>query len=375
MAAALTVTFRRCGRCILIGALIMLLISSTDRHHVQAQAVDADSYDVFITRSAATTAPDTIYFVSVRSGLSTPITLTGKDYRLLGDGVAYQDRTSGQLQIARPDGQNGPLGFIDESAGSALAWAVSSDQHWIVWTLAHTSAGSVLSDMYIAQADGSGKLLALHTSAAVGSSNSGLYPIAISNDGAAVIFARQSVAVSDSDRYAAATDVYRLDLSNGQFTHLLGEPRCLCGVTFSADERTVLRLDVDSSKHAVTAHFVDTLVNTEQLVNPFPTVLNWQPAQAGDALLTDKGTLAVYTVANGAFSDKRTQYALILVDMLQRQQRIIIPPRPDRLRPVAFTRGGVILVGADKGGSYRLTFTDGTLTPIASSAYLGTLNG
>ena len=353
----------------------------------QAQTISTDSYDVFIARApnvsfatgAATpvvnTVPDTIYFVSVRSGLSSPIALLGKGYRLLGNGVIYQDRADDKLQMAYPDGQSGPLSFIGSSPGVSVAWAVSTDHQWLVWSLAHPDAGSLLSDMFIAHADGSNKLLVLHTSGAVNSPGSGLYPLDISNDGATVIYTRQVDPVIALDRYPSASDVYRLDLSSGQFTHLVGEPRCACGTAFTPDGRTVLRLDLDSVKHLLIAHFVDTLVNGDQLVTAFATIPNWTVAQAGDVILSDKGTLAAYSAANGAFTDKRTQYVVILVDAAQRQQKLIVLPRPDRLRPVAFTRGGIILVGTDKGGTYRLTLTDDTLTPIASNAFLGTLGG
>jgi hypothetical protein len=368
---------------LMIGLFIMGGLIGIRGPGVAAAQSLIDSYDVFIARApnvanaatqTANTSPDTIYFVSVRSGLSTPIALLGKGYRLLGTGVVFQNRTDDSLQMAYPDGQSGPLGYIGSAPGVSVAWAVSSDHNWIVWSLSHSEAGSLLSDMFIARADGTSKLLVLHTSAPTGSTGSGLYPLDISNDGATVIYTRQVDPVSAPDRYPSAADVYRLDLSSGQFTHLVGEPRCACGTAFTPDGRTVLRLDLDSVKHAITAHFIDTLVNGDQLVNPFATIPSWTVAQAGDVLLSDKGTLAVYSAANGAFTDKRTQYVVILIDAAQRQQRVLIPARPDRLRPVAFTRGGVILVGTNNSGTYRVTLTDGTLTPIATDSFLGTLS-
>jgi hypothetical protein len=298
------------------------------------------------------------------------------DYALLGNGVAFRDQT-GIASEAYPDGHSAPLDFIGAApSGGSIRWVASADHNWIAWVIAHTESGSLLSDLYMARADGTGRQLALHTSSSKGL---GLRPLVITNDGNTVFYSRQVDSTNAVNTYSVAPDVYQVMVANGQPVQLPGEPRCPCAATFSSDGRAFFRLE--STAHGFAAHFIDlsanpsanSLANTEVRIDPPGAIAGFSIVQAGDALLSDKGNLAVYSVASGAFGAKGTQYALILTDAAQRQQHVIIPPRPDRLRPVTFEPNVLILVGAEKDGTYRLWLPDGTLTELSADTYLGTL--
>ncbi|MHB8630256.1 MAG: TolB-like translocation protein [Aggregatilineales bacterium] len=367
-------------KTVLIAMLPLTVSVAASHNYAYAQASPSDSYDVFLNRTA-TPGSDTLYFVSARTGLSTVVTVNSaaniNDYALLGGGLVFRDKT-GTANEAYPDGHIAPLNFIGTApSGGSIRWAVSPDHSWIVWVIAHTEAGSLLSDLYVARADGTGKQLALHTSSSKGL---GLRPLAITNDGSAAFYSRQADSANAVNTYLVAPDVYQVTTAAGQPVQLPGEPRCPCTAAFSADGRLFFRLE--STAHGFAAHFVDLSANpaanspgnTEVRLDPPGLIAGFSIVQAGDALLSDKGNLAVYSVASGALGTKAAQYALILADATQRQQRVIVPPRSERLRPVAFAPNALILVGADKDGTYRLWLPDGTLTPLSADTYLGTLN-
>lgn len=348
--------------------------------NASAQSAPADSYDVFLNRSA-TSGSDTLYFVSARTGLSTVVTIDSavnvSDYALLGSGVVFRDK-AGAANEAYADGHTAPLDFVGAPpTGGSLRWVVSADHSWIAWVSSHTEAGSLLSDLYVAQADGSSKQLALHTSS---SKALGLRPLAITNDGSVVSYARQADSANAGTTYPVAPDMYQVAVSSGQPTQLPGEPRCPCAAAFSIDGRLFFRLE--STAHGFAAHFLDltgssagnSQANADVRLDPPAPIGGFSIAQAGDALLSDKGNQAVYSVASGAFGAKGTQYALILADYTQRQQRVILPPRVDRLHPVRLSGNALLLTEADKDGTYQLWLLDGTLTQVSADTYLGTLN-
>ena len=367
-------------KTVLSALLIGLACLGPTHSSVSAQTAPTDSYDVFLNRSAAS-GSDTLYFVSARTGLSTVVTVDSavnvSDYALLGGGVVFRDKT-GTANEAYPDGHTAPLDFVGAPpAGGSLRWAVSANHAWIAWVMSHTESGSLLSDLYVAQADGSSKQLALHSSS---SKALGLRPLAVTNDGSVVSYARQADSATAGSTYPIAPDVYQVTISSGQPTQLPGEPRCPCSAAFSADGRLFFRLE--STAHGFAAHFLDltgssigsSSGNTDVRLDPPAPIGGFSTVQAGDALLSDKGNLAVYSVASGAFGAKGAQYALILADFTQRQQRLILPPRVDRLHPVALTANTLLLVEADKDGTYKLWLPDGTLTQVSADTYLGTLS-
>src|SRR5579864_1845216 len=242
-------------RKLMVIAMLLLGCISRLRGSANAQTSPADAYDVFLNQMSGP-GNDTLYFVSLRTGLSTVVTVDSaidlRDDMLLGHGVIFRDKT-GSASEAYPDGHTAVLDFMGPSPpGGTLQWSVSANHNWIAWVISRTEAGSLLSDLYIAQADGTGKQLALHTSS---SKELGLQPLAITDDGATVFYSRQTNLTNSNSTYATASNIYQITVSNGQFAALPGEPRCSCAAAFSGDGHLFFRLE--STAHGFAAHFID----------------------------------------------------------------------------------------------------------------------
>src|SRR5579859_7239096 len=117
-------------RTLIVIAVLLLGCISASRGSVDAQtsSTDVDVYDVFLNRTA-TLGNDTFYFVSLRTGLSTLVTVDSatnvRDDALLGRGVLFRDKT-GAASEAYPDGHSTSLDFIGlVPRGGTLQWAVS----------------------------------------------------------------------------------------------------------------------------------------------------------------------------------------------------------------------------------------------------------
>ena len=328
------------------------------------QSSQPDSYDVFIDYTT-NNGPDTLYFVDLRSGLSTVVPATGTDYMLLDNGVIFHDRQRKLPTEASPDGEIAPVSFM--SPDKTSAWAASTDGRWITWSESHTEAGSLLVDLFVAHADGSSKQLALHTSS---SKAIGLRPLAISRDGQTLYYTRQNNTPSVSAAFPTANDLYRVTVTGGQFTHLPGEPRCACGAAFSADGHLFFRLE--STPQGYAAHFIDPVANTDIKIDPPTLPSGFTIGQAGDALLSDNGSTAVYVIDTGAGS-KMQQYVLVLADLTQHKQQIIVLPRTDHLQPIAFETDTLLVTIVGKGGTYRMPISGGDLAQLSADVYLGTI--
>ncbi len=342
-------------RRVLIGltALLMIGISAVDEAKAQSAPI---TFDVFY----ASGSKGGLYFVDTRTGLSTVAPANGTAYIILGNGVIFLDQATGKTQFATPDGRVVSHPFLPIGA----RWVVSTDGTWIAWDVMRTESGSVLADLYVARADGSSQGLALHTSSSKGL---GLRPLAISTDGATVFYTRQKDDPKGVLPYPLAEDIYRLTVAGSAITHLNGEPRCACAASFSRDGRLFFRLESNSA-----AHFIDSSANLDVRLSPPQASY----VSAGDALLSDRGNVAVYSAVKSAATKYVSgQYALILADSSQKGQRILLDNNPNWLRPVRFEQNVLILTGVDKDGTFKLSLTDGTLTQVSSYSYVGTLSG
>lgn len=343
----------------LIAALLFIVI---------LPARQSSAYDVFLSSGTAT-GKASVYFVDARTGLSTVAVTNGLNHTLLGNDVIFMDKDTGRVGSAHRDGTIETQSFIERS--EVLTWVVSADRRWIAWAGGHTQAGSLLTDLYVAQADGTGKGIILHTSS---SKNIGIRPLAITNDGATVYYTRQADDPKASQPYPLASDVFRLTVSTGESTRLTGEPRCRCAAAFSSSGQTFFRLE--NTAQGFVAHFIDLTLNadTRADVPNMPNVPNVPYTQAGYALLSDKGGYAVYSMVKST-QTKGTpdQYVLILADASQHKQTVVLNASPNRLRPLAFEQNAILLTGVDKDGTYKLSLTDGALSQVSNYTYLGTL--
>jgi len=326
------------------------------------QVNGGDVQDVFIDHPVDVTKPDTVYFVSARTGLSSTYPINGMAETVFGGGVLYRDRTTRQPMLLKADGSSTPIGFMAAPPIQIPGWAVSTAGTWIAWVETKIEAKSLLSDLIVARADGSQKRIAVHTSSATGIS---ITPIAVSRDGSVIVYSRQAIA-STPLLYPNAADVSVWRAQTAAIVHLPGEPLCACGAAASTDGKTVFRLD-----KRFTVHLIDQASGADLQIAP-PTGLI--AAVAGDALVQPGGSLAVYSFATTADA-RLARYGLIVVDAARQVQTVLIPPGSVRYQPIAFAQDSLLLSAVNQNGTYRVPLSGGTPTAIAADSYLGTLGG
>jgi hypothetical protein len=317
-------------------------------------------YDVFIN-SVMSGTKSGVFFVDARTGLSTVALTNGYNHTLLGNAVIFRDKLTGNVGIATPDGTIAPHPFI--LGNDYLIWVVSPNRQWITWIEGKSQAGSLITNMYIARADGSDRLIALKISSTKALT---VRPVAVSNDGGTILYGREADDQKSYRVYPVYTDLYRLTVASGTSEHIPGEPRCACAANFTSDGLTIFRLDGNEESYA--AHFIDPSRPSDVLIAPVANKFT----QSGDVLLTERGDLAIYVLARG--NANREAYTVVAVDAVSKTQRVLVDSSPTRLRPIAFEKDAIIFSGWEKDGTYKLPLAGGTLTQISSYSYLGTIS-
>ncbi len=316
-------------------------------------------YDVFVNSLMSGTRSG-VFFVDARTGLSTIAPTNGYNHTILGNAVIFRDKLTGEVGLATPDGTVTPHPFI--TSNDYLTWVISQNRAWVVWIDAKLQAGSLITNMLIARADGTNKLIALKISSSKGLT---VHPVAVSNDGGTILYARETDDPKAYRVYPSYTDLYRLTVASGTSEHIPGEPRCACAANSTPDGRVIFR--VDGNEDGYGAHFIEPTRPSDILIPAFANKFT----QSGDVLLTERGDLAVYVLARGTAN--REAYTVVVVDAVSKTQRVLLDSSPNRLRPIAFEKDAVIFSGWEKDGTYKLPLAGGTLTQISAYSYLGTL--
>lgn len=356
--------YRLLTLALLIGC--MPLLSVVPAQAQTPQVITA--FDVFI--DPATT---TLYFVNAATGLSKIVATSGTNYTLLDKGVLFQERTTGIARIVYPDGHLEVAAWMEPAAGNVtVIWVISADRKRIAWAVSPHQGPALYSDLYTALTDGTGKKLVLHTSSTQGIES---IPLTLSNDGTTLFYTRQPAdAPNTYQLFPVAANIFGLDVASGTATELPGEPKCACASAFTTDGRFFARLEPEGSQQGFKLHFWNISKQTETLIAA-PPLLH---AQAGYLILSVDGTLAAYLSAHGTPPTKAQpeRFVLVLVNIGQHQQRTLTDPIPDKLRPVAFTTNNraLILIDAEKGGTYKLSLSDNTLLLVSAYRFLGRLS-
>ncbi len=338
-----------------------------------ARAQQAGPFDVFFN-SSINKGKSGLFFVNVRTGLSKVVVTNGTDHALLGDGVIFQEIGSGAIMMAYPDGRIEPYTLLQASGKNTnVNWIASSNGKRIAWAVSSTQDQSLLSDLYIAEADGSNKKLVLHTSSTKGIET---FPLAITDDGRTIFYARQTRESGSYQLFAVASDVFNLNVASGQTTQLPGQSACTCAVGFSGTGRLYARLDPQASPGSFNVHLWDLSIKVDSIIKAPPLAHR----QAGNLLISPNGNLVAYISARGVPPAKGVPpeaYAVIVADVARRQQDVIAAPIKVNLRPVAFApdNSALMLVGVNGDGTYKLTFKDGNLQLVSAYSFLGTIPG
>ncbi len=337
--------------------------------HAQTPA-KAGPYDAFVNSSISKGKPG-LFFVDARTGLSNIVVTNGVHHTLLNNGVLFQEIGTNAVKIAYPDGRIEAFSVIPTpDPKSNITWVVSADRKRIAWAVSLVQQPSLLSDLYTSSVDGNDKKLALHTSSTKGIDT---FPLAVSNDGTKIYYARQGPDKLPYQLFPTSSDVFSLDVSSGVATELPGKTDCACAIGFAPDVNVYARLE--AAQNGFDIHQWN-LGNKRDFTVASP---GESDKQAGNILISSDGGLIVYTSARGTPPAKGVppeRYSLILVDANQKSQRILVNSLKLNLRAVAFEPGTqmAILVGANTDGTYKLNLKDGSLLQVSAYSWLGTLS-
>ncbi|MFN8418843.1 MAG: hypothetical protein U0528_06330 [Anaerolineae bacterium] len=329
-------------------------------------AQTAPRFDVFFDPQA-----QEAYFVEASTGLSLLASVAGSQHVLLPSGLLYQDAETGEARLLTASGNEQTLTWLaTATATTTVRWVVSANQRWIGWVVAESGSGGTASALYTATTSGDNVQLAARIESAEGKI---AYPLALSEDDDTLFYALQLPPNPDNYRvFFDALDVYALDVRSSQSEHLPNEPLCPCGVGFSADGRTVARLELEGDGSGFVVRVNDLVANTSEMI---PAIDNFTHTQAGDVLVSDDGNLIFYASARGLRAGSSERYAMILVDRGRKTQTLLTGALIDGIRPVRFSEDGeaVIAVGLNSSGTYKLTLATGDLKQVSAYNWLGEL--
>jgi hypothetical protein len=353
--------------------LIGLLLAITCPVGAPARAQDTviRQIDVFVDQPAGSST-STIYFLDALSGLSTVVNVeNGQHFTLVGDYVLYEKTHTGAIMTANRDGILSPHPFIQHTIDTeAIWWVTSPDRAAIAWVRV-SAAG--LSEAYIAWADGRDlRQLPIATPRPPLT----LYPIAL-NTSRTQFFYDSAHPATDTP-YPAFEHIMMYDISNELFDTPPGEPNCLCGAAISSDGRILARLETTQIAPEERGPFAlriwDLPTNASFFIPPPDVDYRF----AGDLVLNDFGTFAVYSAAAGVGAEANIveeAYVLMMVDVVAQQQRVLAGPGPVRYRPVSFIDedSALLLTSAAESATYKLDLASGDLLQVSDRIYLGTI--
>jgi hypothetical protein len=290
--------------------------------------------------------------------------------------VLYQENETGVIKVVYADGRT-ELHPALQTGGpkTTLSWVTSPDHKRLAWSLSQLTGTTLISDLFVSDADGSNEKLVLHTSSTRGITTT---PLALTNDGATLFYSRQVDPSTETRKeyrlFPPIGDAFQLDVASGKTTDLPNDTGCLCAVGFTQDGRQYARLEPTADKTGFDLRLWDLSIKINNAI-PAPNITH---TQAGYVLLSRDGSLAVYTSARGVPPARNVppeRYVIILVDVGRREQRIMNEPTVPKLRPVAFepNNDAVLVVGVDTDGTYKLSLTDGTLLQVSAYTFLGTI--
>ncbi|MEP7287011.1 MAG: hypothetical protein ABI947_14745 [Chloroflexota bacterium] len=357
---------------VLYGTCLIVLVLCGDPTRMFAQSSVTGPFDVFVNHNISKNQAG-LFFVDSRTGLSNVVVTNGTRHTLLGNGVLYLENDTKAIKIAYPNGRTDPFPAIEvNNAKAQVDWVVSPNGKQIAWTVSLAGEQSLLSDLFVAGADGSAKKLVLHTSSTKGVDT---IPLAVTDDGTQVFYARQTRDPQAYQLFATASDVFSVDIASGQPTELPGKTECLCALGFAANGHPFVRLQPAGDSGGFDALILDPSIKLETQISA-PQLTH---RQAGNLLMSRDGGTIIYTSARGVPPAKGVppeQYAVIVADVSRREQHVVVAPQKINLRPIAFEHGNTvaILVNADGDGTYKLSLKDGNLLPVSAYTFLGTIS-
>lgn len=351
---------------LLLATVFLIAVIAPLGNHVHAQPA---RIEVFLEQDPATNSAR-LYFMDALSGLSTVANVENGRFALLGDYVLYEKTRTGAVMRVHPDGTLEPHPFIRRAVDTvALDWVVAPDGESVAWTVVNAAGESAA---FMAWADGSDlrqlPLLPENTQRT-------LFPLVLVNARTLFFYdAAHPLPAENSAPYALYHDVTQYSISNEMILPLPGEPACPCPAAITPDGRIMVRLEAEAGQGPFALHVWDLATGADILV-PAPQIAQ---RQAGDLVVNENGTLAVYSAAAGVGIEAGLvpeQYALVLADVGAGTQRIVLPAGDVRYQPVSFIDEdtALLLTDARAGGTFKLDLVRGTLEQVSDKRYLGAL--
>ena len=357
------------SRCSIIFMVCILLLTAQGVTPIRAQDTIVRQIDVFVEQ-APDSSTATIYFLDALSGLSTVVSVeNGENFTLVGDYVLYQKTHSGAIMSANRDGILSPHSFIRHEIDTESIWWVTSPDHAAIAWVRVTTAGQ--SEAYTAWADGRDlRQLPITTP----QSPLVLFPVALNNS-RTLFFYDVAHPVTDTP-YPAFEHIVTYDIANEMFSTPPSEPNCLCSAAISPDGRILARLETTQIEPVESGPFALRVWDLPTNASFFIPAPDLDYRFAGDLLLNTFGTFAVYSVATGVGAEAaifEEEYALVGVDVVAQQQRLLLDPGLVRYRPMTFIDDDNTLLLTDTANTYKLDLMSGTLTRVSALRYLGTI--
>jgi hypothetical protein len=332
-----------------------------------------------------------VYFTNSRTGLSSVATVDNfsrelnvlDEFTLAANGVIFRSPVSPNLQLISPNGNIVNLDFIPQQPENLLRieWAISPNGRMIAWAELFFQNNAWQATMYVAQIDGSNlRQLPPLPIPDTRTPRTRIAMIAVSDNGNRVFFDLEHPTEQRdiNDYFINYWSVWAYLTQRGQYDPLPtnSSGNCFCAGQIGQDSRTYVRLEepVFGTGYSTRFRDLDDLRRDRRL-----SAFDTQFTQAGDILINDTGTRALYTMARLGTDDEDnpTTFALVLANVDDNSHRIIATAPLQHLKAIAFINNDQEAIVVDRIGNvtYKLNIDTGELIPVASLMWIGILEG
>lgn len=352
--------------------LFFSFISSALAQDTTQPTFENHTWDIFVERDTDD-GKDTLIFLDVLTGDLRSVSVNGERYTPLLKNVIYFDPIESQVKLANPDGRILNHPFIIYSFGvKHIDWVVSDDRKSIAWTITRDLGDSnLVTTTFVSDIEGSNIREVLIDGPRT---NVRALPIAFSDDNSRLFMDAHPDGISQFAPYTQYAGLFTLDLTTSELLPLPGEPACFCGAGFGSDMLLRLSLNSNLDGFDVNVYSVD---GGEPRTITAITRRNY--TQAGDVLLSDDASFAVYAlsqVRGFGTVEQIVRTVFIKVDLLTLEQEIINNPITTFVHPIAWTEDntGILFTSTQQNGTWKISLADGQLVKVTNASYLGRLN-
>ncbi|QPC84850.1 hypothetical protein G4Y79_10905 [Phototrophicus methaneseepsis] len=351
--------------------LLSLLLLMTGVAAVQSET--GGIWDVFLQRGAGENGSDALIFVDGLTGNSQTVSVQGERYTPLRDGILFYDASQRRILIARPDQTVEPHPFIRMDAEARrIDWIVSEDGRAIAWTLTYGTPEAITTITSVITPEIPRPQLVLEDGPQVGVR---ALPIAFNETHSLLYMDTYPDGLERYVAYKLYAGLFQLDLSTGETSPLPGEPGCFCGAGVRRDKFVRLGLSGDLSGFDV--HYFDLTSGQDRHIDAI-RLSNF--TQAGDVLVTEDGTLAVYAlsdVSDFGTPEQSIRTVFMLIDLLSMEQRPLTEPITTYVHPLLWTEdnSAILFTSTQRDGTWKVSLDTGELLKVAEATYLGSIQG